>query len=96
MKNKLVLIFIAFIFVSCGKDSPLFNSATTTTYAVEPAVEEDYTYEFTTYRCTTGEQAFSTLAEACEGLKDSELNNGCAEAQRQELFESAQCSGNFS
>ena len=75
----------------------MFNSSTTTTtYAIEPAVEEDYTYEFTTYKCTTGEQAFETLTEACEGLKDSELNNDCAESQRQELFESAQCSGSFS
>ena len=95
MMKIAVSLFLLLQFVSCGKDSSLFQADTVTSYNVEPATEEDFVYEFTTLKCTTGEQSSNTFEGICENLSNSELNNDCAESKRLDLFESANCEGEF-
>jgi hypothetical protein len=62
---------------------------------IEPAVSEDYSYEFKGSKCTTDEHKFQTFKLACEALKNDSLNNDCASNKREELFDNSQCQGNF-
>lgn len=91
------LCFLIIIFSSCGKDHNPLKAVTKqdVQYRVEPALNEAYSYEFTTLKCTTGEQSFNTFLKACNGLKDDEKNNSCAEAKREQLFISEECPGSF-
>ena len=83
--------------VSCGKDSFINPYGTQqTVYKVEPAATEDYSYEFGDQVCSTGKQSFITFKQACDGLKDEQLNNECAGEQRAELFTISSCPGSFS
>lgn len=93
---KLFLIIIVFTqLVSCGKDSAFFESETVTSYNVEPAKEENFVYEFSLIKCSTGKQSSETFEEICEKLSNHDLNNDCAESKREELFQKSQCSGTF-
>jgi len=97
MKLIQKIIFTASILltlVSCGAEKKLFAQEKQEV-TIAPAVSETYTYEFNHNKCKTGEQSFSTLEAACDGLKDIELNNGCAEDLREELFVGSQCPGDF-
>lgn len=87
---------IILLFVSCGKDGSFIPTQKETIYKVDPAEQEDYSYEFTKRKCTTGKQYFETFLSACNGLKNESLNNECAQESRKELFESAKCPGEFS
>lgn len=95
MKNLSMIIFFT-LFISCGKDGSLIPQREETIYKVEPAETEDYTYEFAKRKCTTGKHSFDTFVKACEGLKDTAKNNDCAEEEREELFQTANCPGTFS
>jgi hypothetical protein len=93
--NKIFFLLVIINLISCGKDSPLTPGRSETIYKVEPAQAEDYSYEFTKRDCTTGVQAFQTLIQACDGLRNNDLNNECAKEKREELFVNSKCSGDF-
>lgn len=91
----LILILLSLTFISCGKLDELAHGGKTT-YKVEPAKEEPYSYELLGESCHTGEHEFNSFQAACQGLRDHQLNNNCAEAEREELFLNSDCQGNFS
>lgn len=91
-----ILLSVLFLFISCGKDGITIPKKVVTVYKVEPAVAEDYSYEFTKAKCTTDKQNFGTFILACDGLKNHVLNNECAEDKREELFINSECPGDFS
>lgn len=84
------------LFISCGKNLETVNQrGKEVVLNIDPAQAEDYSYEFSTLKCTTGIQSFDTFVAACNGLKDDALNDNCAQAKRQQLFESENCPGSF-
>lgn len=89
-------LVILSIFISCGQ-APGFISQRQEAEAlsIEPAQAEDYAYEFSTTKCSTGFHSFDTFAKACNALRDDNLNDHCAEDQREELFLSELCPGEF-
>ena len=95
MKTILLFIFCSFLISSCGKDSPFKTTKSNTVYKSDPAVREKFTYDFTDSGCSTGEQQFSNLIDACIGLKSPELNKSCATEDRKVLFENTGCPGQF-
>ena len=90
-------VALVFIIVSCGR-APGFvtQREEAAILQIDPAQAENYSYEFSTTKCSTGIHGFDTFTKACEALKDHTLNNECAENQREELFISEQCPGEFS
>lgn len=93
MKGLVLLVFLA----SCGKVTTVIQQREEVVVMdIEPAQAEDYEYEFIELDCTTGSHRFDTFVKACNALKSDKKNNSCAEAERQELFESAECPGEFS
>lgn len=88
--------FVFFILISCGQvPETVSYRGVEVVYHEEPATAEDYSYEFSTLKCTTGVQSFDTFIKACEGLKNHKLNNDCAKSKRENLFLSEQCPGSF-
>ena len=95
MKKLILPLLILISLISCGKNSPIPGQRSEKVYYVEPAQTEDYTYEFTNKKCTTGTQSFSDFYATCEGLTSEELNNSCAYEDRKALFEVSECPGQF-
>ena len=95
MIKIMTILILLTQFVSCGKDSTLFQTDTVTSYNVEPAKEESFVYEFSLIKCSTGKQSSETFEEICEKLTDNYLNNDCAESKRKELFQNSKCEGTF-
>lgn len=89
-----VLILSVLSITSCGKLDDLAHGGKTV-MKVEPAQEEAYSYELSTKGCSTGTHEFQSFTEACEGLRDNDLNNFCALAEREELFINSECAGSF-
>ena len=87
----LIFLSVLFVFVSCGKDSNIIPKKQIV-QKIEPAEEEEFSYEMTGINCTTGEHFFGSHKEACDGLLDDSLNNNCAENKRMQLYENEQCS----
>jgi hypothetical protein len=94
MGKVIIFSILSLFFISCGKDGQ-FVANKEVVYTIKPANPEQYEYEFRVDGCTTGIQKFDTFLKACEGLKDSELNNECAEASREDLFTKSICPGQF-
>lgn len=90
----LTLILISLTFISCGKVDDLVHGGKTT-LKVEPAKEEPYSYELIGKSCHTGEHEFGTFQAVCQGLRDNNLNQGCAEGEREDLFINSECEGSF-
>ncbi len=61
---------------------------------LKDAVKDQFTYSFSEGFCTTGEKSFNTKTEMCIALQNTSSNNGCAQIQRQDFFNS-NCSGTF-
>lgn len=87
----LIFAIVFFSFISCGKEGTIIPK-TQIIQKIEPAEEEQFSYEFRGNNCTTGEHAFSTHAKACQALLNDELNNDCAHDRRVQLYENEQCS----
>lgn len=94
MEKLLLKLILITLFVSCGKDGA-FVTDKKIIYTVKPATAEKYEYELRIDGCTTEIQTFDTFLEVCQGLKDEELNNSCAQDGREELFEKSACPGDF-
>ncbi len=93
MKGLVLLVLL----VSCGKVTSVIQQRNKVVVMdIEPAQAEDYEYEFIKLDCTTGSHSFDTFVKACNALKNDEKNNSCAEDDRKDLFESAECPGEFS
>lgn len=95
MRKALLGISFILLFISCGKDTSFPGQRTEKVLFVSPAETEEYSYEFTKRGCSTGVQTFPTFYDACEGLKNEVLNDGCAYDDRKELFETSYCPGVF-
>jgi hypothetical protein len=95
MTRLVLLLVFSLSFVSCGKNANVWPVAEVKAQSVGPATSEDFTYQFSGSRCTTGAQASATFEGICTILKDDEINQGCAQSKREELFISAQCPGSF-
>ena len=90
----LTLFMISLTFASCGKLDDLAHGGKTI-YKVEAAEEEPYSYQLIGKSCHTGEHEFTSFSAVCQGLRDNELNNDCAQEEREELFLNSECAGNF-
>lgn len=90
----LILIMISLTFISCGKIDELAHGGKTV-YKLEPVEAEPYSYELLGKSCGTGEHEFYTFADVCQALTDNNLNNNCAESEREELFVNSECPGSF-
>lgn len=95
MRNIVILAFLSFLMVSCGQNSSVWPTSEASIEAVEPATSEDFTYQFSGFRCSTGAQSAATFDEICSVLKDDELNQACAQDKREELYINAECPGSF-
>ena len=95
MKKLTLSLLILTVFISCGKNSPIPGQRSEKVYYIEPAQTENYSYEFTNRKCSTGTQSFGDFYETCEGLTSEELNNSCAYEDRKALFEVSHCPGDF-
>lgn len=73
-------LLIALVFTSCTQ--------------LKDAASETFTYSFSEGFCETGAKSFSTNAAMCSALQNNSLNNGCAQALRQNYFYS-KCPGPF-
>lgn len=96
MKIKLLIMILSMTTLgSCGKSkSGTATSATNENLKSEQLVS--YSYQFKINNCDTQEHTFDSKEKYCHGLEDQDLNNGCALAQREALF-NKECSefGNF-
>tara|TARA_Y100000385_G_C13000479_1_gene596961 strand:+ start:180 stop:470 length:291 start_codon:yes stop_codon:yes gene_type:complete len=95
MRNFVILAFLSAFMVSCGQNSNVWPTSEASIESVEPATSENYTYQFSGFRCNTGPQSAATFSEICSALKNDELNQGCAQDKREELYINAECPGNF-
>jgi hypothetical protein len=48
-------------------------------------------YELSENGCATGKHYFTSRKELCAGLKDEELNNGCAPSIREKMSQANHC-----
>lgn len=48
-------------------------------------------YDFTENGCATGKHEFGSAAELCEGLRNEELNRGCAFGSRVDYARAQKC-----
>jgi hypothetical protein len=80
MRQKALIVLLCFASTACGLQDII--------------KQESFKYSFSEGICETGEHSFSTNAGMCSGLQNNSLNNGCAQAQRQNYFY-ANCSGSF-
>lgn len=80
--------------ISCGQIKDLAPRQTNI-IELEPAELEPFTYQLLDEDCSTGRHEFHTLREICEALRDDELNQSCAAEERENLFVTAECSGDF-
>lgn len=95
MGRVLLIALFSLSLVSCGKNANIWPVAEVQEQSVGPATSEEFTYEFTAGRCSTGAQSSPTFEGICETLKDDQINQGCAQSKREDLFISAQCPGSF-
>lgn len=95
MKRFVILAIISTFLVSCGQESTLWPVKSIESASVGPATSELFSYEFSGPGCTTGMQSAQTFDEICQTLTDDNLNQGCAENKREDLFYSAECVGSF-
>lgn len=95
MIKTLLLFVISTIMVSCGQNSSVWPTHDVEAAGVGPATSEEFTYQFSGFRCSTGPQSAATFSEICSVLQDDELNQACAQDKREELFINAECSGSF-
>ncbi len=94
--NKVLLITIfTILFTSCGKNSELWPTKSEASAASTPAQAEEYSYELSTSKCSTGVQSSPSFFTICEKLQNHELNKNCAEKKRMDLFQRSQCPGEF-
>ena len=94
--NKLFgALFICSFLVSCGNNGFVWPMKQVQAQSVEPATSEEFTYSFSGRKCTTGTQSAKTFEEICQKLANDELNDGCAEDKREDLFYTAECPGSF-
>ncbi len=92
----LILALFSLTLISCGQEANPFSSQVEIQEAqVDSAVTELYQYELTEVDCTTGEQKESTFDKICLALRDNNLNNQCAEEDREILFNNSDCPGTF-
>lgn len=68
-------------FAGCRKKSSKGHRLATAVWA----------YEATENGCSTGVQSFNSLKAYCDGLKNDDLNKGCAAKTRFKLFQEAEC-----
>ena len=93
---KTILSILAILsFVACGKNAQIPGQRSEQVFYVAPAESETYTYEFTKKSCSTDKKSYYTFVEVCEALTNHEINNECAQEERQELFENSECPGSF-
>lgn len=95
MKNILGILLFSMLMLSCGQKSSVWPTHDVEAANTDPATSEDFTYELSGFRCTTGPQAAATFTEICTTLKDDEINQSCAQAKREELFANSECPGSF-
>ena len=95
MRKLFMLSIFSILMVSCGKNSSVWPTHDVEAASVEPATSEEFTYQFSGFRCNTGAQSSATFSGICEVLKDDELNQSCADDKREDLFLSANCVGSF-
>jgi hypothetical protein len=81
MKNILILVSSLSFFISCNVKSE--------------SNEAKYSYNLTNNGCPTGERIFSSFEAYCAGLKSEADNGGCAREMRREIYNNANCSGDF-
>ena len=53
---------------------------------------ESTSYQLSYNGCDTGEHSFDSVEKYCDGLRDEQLNHGCAIKSRKQLF-NQNCSG---
>ena len=94
--NYFFLILTLMTFISCGKIEGIANSVSSISPKARPVEIEPFSYQLHGSSCTTGEHEFISFVSTCEALKDNELNQDCALEQRRDLFESSECTGDFS
>ena len=82
-KSNILLVALSTLLLSCNVD------------VKEESKSAKYTYKFDVNKCPTGEQNFSSFESYCAGLKNEQLNNGCARTMRREQFIAASCPGDF-
>ena len=95
MKYFLIILTFLSLF-SCGNPKKALGLEPKKIQKIEPAGPEEYSYQLHDGGCSTGEHSFTTFDQACNALKDDELNRQCAYEQREELFINAECAGDFS
>ncbi len=61
----------------------------------ETKKQEEHKYSLTQNGCATGEHSFDSTAGMCAGLKNDDLNHGCATGLRADMFQSNGCPGDF-
>ncbi len=49
--------------------------------------KETFKYQYAENGCDTGEHDFASLEEYCRGLRDEDLNRGCAPGLRQSAYQ---------
>jgi hypothetical protein len=59
------------------------------------AQSEEYTYQLSENGCDTGKHTFRSKSAYCDGLRNSDLNRGCASYLRRMTFTNAGCPGSF-
>ena len=75
-----LLLALCFGGAACG-------SSVKSTLGGEAAIEsEQLTYRYSINNCDTGEHSFDSVDHLCEGLENTQLNHGCAEYMRENVF----------
>lgn len=82
-KLNILLIAISTLLVSCNVD------------VKEESKSAKYSYNYDINGCQTGEQNFASFDAYCAGLKNDQLNKGCARSMRREQYVAASCPGDF-
>ena len=49
---------------------------------------EDYTYQYNENGCETGKHEFDSKESYCNGLKNEDINHGCASSIREKTYKS--------
>lgn len=92
IKTILVLIAVAAVAYGC-KGSSQSNSTSKKSASInELNTAVSSSYEFSNTQCSTGKQAFDSVAKYCTGLQNNTLNKSCAQQSRESLF-SKNCLG---
>jgi hypothetical protein len=76
------LVLGSAVIVGCGKEES------------SKASSVSYSYDFNQNGCPTGQHTFDSKSAYCAGLKNEDLNNGCAYSTRYQTYK-AECGSDW-